>query len=72
MNTTYYTENRKKLLNQFGKKEDSFKHILASEFPEEAEIILHEMHEEFLELLPRLPYIGGDKNLLTENLVVSA
>lgn len=72
MNTTYYTENQTKLLAQFRKKEESFKHILASEFPTEAENILQEMHAEFLELLPRLPYIGGDKNLLTENLVIAA
>jgi hypothetical protein len=72
MNTTYYTENHNKLLAQFRKKEDSLKYVLASEFPAEAEYILSEMHGEFLELLPRLPYIGGDKNLLTENLVVSA
>ena len=72
MNTTYYTEHQEKLLTQFKKKEESFKHILALEFPVDADRILGEMHEEFKGLLPRLPYIGGDKNLLTENLVVSA
>lgn len=72
MSTRYYTEHQEKLLTQFKKKEDSFKHILNLEFPAEAESILLEMHEEFKGLLPRLPYIGGDKNLLTENLVISA
>ena len=72
MSTRYYTEHQEKLLTQFKKKEDSFKHILNLEFPAEAESILLEMNEEFKGLLPRLPYIGGDKNLLTENLVISA
>ncbi len=72
MNSSYYIEHQEKLLSQFRKKEESFKHILALEFSAEAETILQEMHAEFLAMLPRLPYIGGDKNLLTENLVVSA
>jgi len=72
MNATYYIENRSKLLAQFKKKEGSFRAVIGAELPAEAESILQEMLEEFNTILPRLPYIGGDKNLLTENLVVSA
>lgn len=72
MTITYYTDNQPKLLAQFKKKEKSFRTILEAEFPVEAESILQEMREEFNSILPRLPYIGGEKNLLTENLVISA
>lgn len=68
----YYTENQWKLLAQFKKKEASFRAVLGVEFPAEADSILQENYEEFTDTLPRLPYIGGDKNLLTENLVISA
>lgn len=73
MNENFYIKNEKKLRAQFAKKQDSFEKVLLEDFSTpETQAILDSMDGRFQELLPRLPYIGGNSNLLTENLVVSA
>jgi hypothetical protein len=46
--------------------------VFAARFGDDAEIILEDTWQEYETLLPDLPYIGGEENFNTENLLMAA
>jgi hypothetical protein len=69
----YYTSQSRKLLRQLDKFMARSRPILINRCGKEAATAIHqETLDEYERLIPQLPYIGGRKNLLTDNLVQSA
>lgn len=68
----YYIKNKVKLTTQFDKFLHISKEILLPKFNEpEIEEIFNEIRNEFENLIPEIPYIGGRKNPNTSMLVYS-
>ncbi|MCP4714726.1 MAG: hypothetical protein GY868_06375 [Deltaproteobacteria bacterium] len=68
----YYIENRERFLKQFNQKNQSAQKLLASVAdPETAAEIRQEAGETFADLLPELPFIGGDRNPMTKWIVLA-
>jgi hypothetical protein len=66
----YYMKNKAKLTAQFDKLLHISKEILLQHFNElELEEIFNQMREEYENLIPEIPYIGGRKNSFTSMLV---
>jgi hypothetical protein len=66
----YYTVREATLLKDLRHKLPFFRRALSTQFPkDEVERIIQQLQDEFRALLPRLPYIGGQQNPLTTNLV---
>jgi hypothetical protein len=71
--SSYYVDNKPKLMKQFRKALNFTRDILNQYYEEEkTENLISEIKIEVDNLLPELPYIGGKKNGLTSNLVASA
>ena len=69
----YYTQNREKLLAEHRKMAEAGQAFATSRYGQPfADTLLRESLAEFEALIPRLPYIGGNQNPLTGNLVSSA
>jgi len=69
----YYIKQKPKLLKDFDKMSKQVKNVLVSHYGEEmADTIIQETRDEYENLIPEIPYIGGKNNPLTENLVKSA
>ncbi|MHA2127328.1 MAG: hypothetical protein ACXABO_19005 [Promethearchaeota archaeon] len=63
-------KNKKKLITQFDKLLQISEEILLNHFNEmEIEGVFHKMREEYENLIPEIPYIGGRKNPFTSMLV---
>jgi hypothetical protein len=69
----YYLENKERLLEEFDDMGEFVNTVLSAEYSHvEIDAIMEEAHQEFENLLPQIPYIGGKGNRLTKNLVGSA
>ena len=69
----YYVRNKAKLLQDHRKITTTGREIMAARYePDFVAAVNRESLVEFERLLPELPYIGGDQNPLTGNLVFSA
>lgn len=72
-NQNYYLERKPKILKEFNAILKAAKKVLSTNFDEKTlQIMLQDMRSQFEELIPRIPYIGGDENLLTRNLLICA
>ena len=69
-NKGYYIKKKRKLMKDFNKYTFSIRKLLVGEY-DKAKIdkILKQMNEEFENLIPKIPYIGGTKNYYTRVLV---
>ncbi|MBN1218539.1 MAG: L-2-amino-thiazoline-4-carboxylic acid hydrolase [Anaerolineae bacterium] len=68
----YYLTRQPELLNEFDKEAQHWKMFIVAQFDEEfANAVLTKARKEFEALIPQIPYIGGDKNHLTEALIES-
>lgn len=66
----YYMKNKARLTSQFNKSLHISKEILLERFNElELEEVFNQMRNEFENLIPEIPYIGGRKNSFTAMLV---
>ena len=69
--TNYYIKNKVKLMKDFSKYISSIRRLLAEKF-EDAKLdkIIEQMTEEFESLIPKIPYIGGDKNFFLTSVMI--
>jgi len=67
----YYTQQKLKLLRDFDEAfAEGGRRILVSHFGDElADTILKETREEYEALIPEIPYVGGENNIWTSNLI---
>ncbi|MDP4093082.1 MAG: L-2-amino-thiazoline-4-carboxylic acid hydrolase [Bacillota bacterium] len=71
--TTYYQNKKEDLLKTLDNFQSMFNtELKKSNTEQEVQQITKETKEEFVRLLPQIPYIGGDDCILTENLEQSA
>ncbi len=69
----YWAKNKDLLMKEYRKMTNSAaKYIREKVSPEETEAIIAETRKNYDQLLPQVPYIGGDRNQLTETLYKSA
>jgi len=69
----YYVKQTSKLLKDFNKITNIAKKILAQSFDElKINQILEKSKSNFLHLIPQLPYIGGERNVSTFNIIEGA
>ncbi len=69
----YYTARQDQLLQAFDDNAPFWQLELLRRYPAaEVSLLLGEVRRAYAALIPQLPYLGGDQNLLTENLVQSA
>jgi hypothetical protein len=69
----YYLRKKRVLMRTFDAALSIVKPILIKHFNEDSfDEILHITRNDFEKLLPQIPYVGGNKNPLTEDLVNSA
>jgi hypothetical protein len=69
----YYIRNTAKLLNEHSRLASAGREIAVARYGEAfADTLVRESLAGFEELIPELPYIGGEQNALTDNLVFSA
>lgn len=68
----YHTARKPELLKGFDENAERWRPIIVGQFGSEfANTILKESREEYEALIPQIPYIGGDENHLTEELIGS-
>lgn len=73
MDNSYYLVRKLPLMKAFDQAIGNVKKVFISSYGEStAESIVAQARQEFEFLLSRLPYIGGDQNPLTRNLIESA
>ncbi len=71
--TKYYIDRTEQLLQEFDAYWPSFAAALAKQYPADAvQALQAETRQAYANLIPQLPYIGGEANLHTSNLVQSA
>jgi len=69
----YYVSRKDKLMKQYDRSSRSYKKILARDFEEvRVDKWIAEASELYEDLIPQLPYIGGDKNSFTKYIVYSS
>jgi hypothetical protein len=69
----YYVRIKPKLMEELEKTESYFKNVLTEYFDLlKIEQLLKEARVGYEDLLPQLPYIGGEENVLTEGLIGAA
>jgi hypothetical protein len=68
----YYVAQRSRLLRDFDKNEKYSRRILASHCGDDlADTILKETRREYEALIPEIPYVGGNKNIMETYLIQS-
>jgi len=68
----YYIAREPRLLKEFDEEVECWRPIIVGQFGSEyADTVLKESREEYETLIPQIPYIGGDENHLTEELIAS-
>ncbi|MCX8132235.1 MAG: L-2-amino-thiazoline-4-carboxylic acid hydrolase [Clostridia bacterium] len=73
INSTYYKNKQEQLLDTLEGRQKIFRsELLKSHTEKEITEISKETTEEFIKLIPQLPYIGGDDNVLTEDIELAA
>ena len=71
--TDYYLKQKDQLLNGFYGMGALFVQALSQYFDEsKSKALLKESRQEFLRMIPKIPYVGGDRNFLTQGLIESA
>jgi hypothetical protein len=69
----YYVSRSIKWVKELDNKMRFFKAVLYRSFSNaEVNVITNQTLRNFMEMLPRIPYVGGDKNPLTDALIVSS
>jgi len=69
----YYISRRLELLSEFDKGAGHWERSIASNYGKGlVKAIVREAREEYVVLIPDIPYIGGDENHLTRSLIKSA
>lgn len=69
----YYVSRAPHLLKGFDRRSKNMRAVLKNRFREDfVELVLKDARQEFEQLLPSLPYVGGDGNRFTPVLVQSA
>ncbi|MFC2036000.1 L-2-amino-thiazoline-4-carboxylic acid hydrolase [Chloroflexota bacterium] len=70
MNSDYYLSQKSKLLKDFDREAKRMKTVLVSRYGSEfTELILMDARQEFEMFIPKVPYVGGNKNRLTRSLI---
>ena len=70
MAADYYTSRRSRLLQDFDRFSDLLGEVISSFYGDDlAPHIVRETRAEFEDLIPQLPYIGGDKNPQTRDVI---
>lgn len=73
INSTYYVDKKDELLQNLSDTEKVFENVLSDSFSEkEIESISQETIDEFEDLIPQIPYVGGDENPMTEDIEKAA
>ncbi|MBW1814218.1 MAG: hypothetical protein JRJ39_11290 [Deltaproteobacteria bacterium] len=68
----YYILRKTEILKSYDKMSKSLGMILQTRFNDkQTNIILVETRQEFETIIPEIPYIGGEKNLNTKNLIMA-
>jgi len=68
----YYIKRKGQLMKNFSKYTIGVRKLLAGKFDnDKIDKILKQMNNEFENLIPKIPYIGGDKNYFTDALIQS-
>ena len=68
----YYIQRRQELLQGFDQSAREWRDVLSQRYAEDLfEAILETSRQQFISLIPQIPYIGGDDNHLTGSLVGS-
>jgi hypothetical protein len=71
--TSYYISRKSELLKTYDKVAKPLGKILATRFDDKhTNTILIGARQEFENIIPKLPYIGGDKNFNTRNLIMAS
>ena len=66
----YYTKRKAKLIKNFNKYTNDVRKLLARKFDDDKiDKILKQMNDEFENLIPKIPYIGGARNMYTNILI---
>src|SRR5689334_3115696 len=69
----YYVSRSIKWVKELDSKMRFFKAVLYRSFSnEEVNEIANQTLRNFMEMIPKIPYVGGDKNPLTDALIVSS
>jgi hypothetical protein len=72
-NNNYYIDKEKKLMNDLSDKIKVFQPVLKTyQTEKEIDKVIEETTSEFKNIIPQIPYIGGDANSLTEDLEQAA
>lgn len=71
-NSDYYIQRRQELLQDFDKSAWGWQGVLSQRYDRDlVEAILKTSRQQFISILPQIPYIGGDDNHLTGSLLGS-
>ena len=72
--SNYYTSRKSKLLEDFDKQALKYsRKVLVPHFGEDrTDAILRDVRQEYETIIPKLPYIGGEENINTTFLIMSA
>ncbi|HEY9756686.1 MAG TPA: hypothetical protein V6C97_16075, partial [Oculatellaceae cyanobacterium] len=69
----WYLKNKPRITREIKFAIPHYQRFITKAYGKElTETVVRETFQRFERLLPEIPYIGGDKNLLTENLYLSA
>jgi hypothetical protein len=69
----HYLSKKSELLKGHDKGTKSLRKLLAPHFDDDhTNTILMEAHQEFESIIPEIPYIGGDENFNTKNLIMAS
>ena len=72
VNQDYYMTRKPELLRKFDEESGYWHPVVVSRYGKEpADTIMREARQEFEDLIPQIPYIGGDDNRRTETLIES-
>jgi hypothetical protein len=72
METNYYLKRKVQLLDNLDEKIKSWQQILSNRYGDQfTQSLLQAVRERFEELIPEIPYIGGERNHLTWSLISS-
>jgi len=73
VNSSYYIGRKDQLLKTLSEKEKMFRSVLSATASKSTiDQIVNETTSEFVKLVPQIPYIGGDKNPMTEDIEQAA
>jgi len=69
----YYISRKTELMKNYDKTSKSLGKILSTRFDDkQTKTILVEIRQEFETIIPKIPYIGGEKNFNTINLIIAS